>query len=102
MILFVVNLLSDLCILCADHPGPCAGAQLQEQPDVEQSPWGTFRPAAVLWIPGRLPFLLRHTGSVTHTNTQKQETHHKMCKVLLHNGNHASIHLCSDELIHKG
>lgn len=51
----------------ADHPGPCAGAELQEQPDVEQSPWGTVCSAAVLRIPGRLPLLLRYARSVTHT-----------------------------------
>ncbi len=90
---------------CADHPGPRVGAQLQEQPDVEQSPWGTLRPAAVLWIPGRLPLLLRHTGSVTNTHIQTNtgaETRHKLHKVLLHNSDHASTHLCGNELIHKG
>lgn len=56
----------------ADHPGPRVAARLQEQPDVEQPPRGALRPAAVLRIPGRLPLLLRYTGSVIHTHTQER------------------------------
>lgn len=54
--------------MCTDHPGPRAGAQFQESPDVEQPPRGSVCPAAVLWIPGRLPVLLRHAGSAEHTH----------------------------------
>lgn len=79
--LFVVNV-SFLLFLCADHPGPCAGARLQEQPDVEQSSWRTLRLAAVLWLPGRFPLLLCHTGSVTHTNTET-DTYHELCKTYI-------------------
>lgn len=88
--------------MCADHPGPRAGAQLPQQPDVEQSPWGPVRSAAVLRIPGRLPLLLRHAGSVTHTNTHTN-SHHQLYKVRLHNSNrfHAPVY-CNKEVTHKG
>lgn len=41
---------------------------------MEQPPWGPLRPAAVLRIPGRFPFLLRNTGSVTHTHSNRDTT----------------------------
>jgi len=78
----------------ADHPGPRVAARLQEQPDVEQPPRGALRPAAVLRIPGRLPLLLRYTGSVTHTHTHTH-THRSGAKWLLR---HASTRLRGDGL----
>lgn len=59
---FTLAVTQAVCLLvCVDHTGPSASADLQEQSDVEQSSRRAFHTAAVLILPGRLPFLLRQT-----------------------------------------